>query len=83
VVEILAAVAGASITVAGVSITSLSRQGQESRESLVRLATAVESLTSRLDVLHADIKSKDSEVFTRISALERSVARLEARDDHA
>lgn len=82
-VEILAAVAGASITVAGVSISSLSRQGQESRESLVRLATAVESLTSRLDVLHADIKSKDSEVFNRIGALERSVAQLEVREKRA
>ena len=82
-VEILAAVAGASITVAGISLTSVSKQGQESRESLVRLATAVESLTSRLDVLHADIKSKDSEVFARISSIERSVARLEARDDRA
>jgi outer membrane murein-binding lipoprotein Lpp len=81
VIEILAAVAGASITVAGISLTSVSKQGQESRESLVRLATAVESLTNRLDVLHADIKSKDSEVFARISSLERSVARLEARDD--
>ncbi len=82
-VEILAAVAGASITVAGISLTSVSKQGQESRESLVRLATAVESLTSRLDALHADIKSKDSEVFNRIGALERSVAKLEARDDRA
>lgn len=80
-IEILAAVAGASITVAGISLTSVSKQGQESRESLVRLATAVESLTSRLDVLHADIKSKDSEVFARISALERSVARLEVREE--
>ena len=82
-VEILAAVAGASITVAGISLTSVSKQGQESRESLVRLATAVESLTGRLDVLHADIKSKDSEVFNRIGALERSVAQLEVREKRA
>lgn len=80
-VEILAAVAGASITVAGISITGLTRQNQESRESLVRLATAVESLTSRLDVLHADIKNKDSEVFNRIGALERSMARIEAKEE--
>lgn len=77
-VEVLAAVAGASITVAGIGITSLSRQGQESRESIVRLATAVDNLTGRLDVLHADIKNKDAEVFSRIGLLEQSVARLEA-----
>jgi uncharacterized small protein (DUF1192 family) len=78
-VEILAAVAGASITVAGIGISSLNRQGQESRESIVRLATAVDNLTNRLDVLHADIKNKDAEVFNRIGHLEQSVARLEAR----
>jgi len=78
-VEVLAAVAGASITVAGIGITTLSRQGQESRESIVRLATAVDNLTNRLDVLHADIKNKDAEVFSRISNLEQSVARLEAQ----
>jgi len=83
VIEIFAAVAGASITVAGVSLTSVLKQNQESRESLVRLATAVESLTGRLDVLHADIKNKDSEVFARISRLERSVVKLEAREDRA
>lgn len=80
--EILAALTGASVTVAGIGLTSLSKQSQDSRESLVRLATAVENLTNRLDILHADIKSKDSEVFTRLGSLERSVARLEADKSH-
>lgn len=80
-VEVLAAVAGASITVAGIGITGLNRQNQQGRESLIRLSTAVENLANRLDVMHSDIKSKDVEVFARLSQLERDVARLEGHTD--
>lgn len=78
-VEIWAAVAGASITVAGLGATGLNRQNQQSRESLVRLTSSVDNLANRLDVLHNDIKTKDIEVFQRIGDLERAVARLEVQ----
>jgi hypothetical protein len=74
---------GASITVAGMGITGLSRQNQQSRESIVRLTTSVDNLVRRFDALHVDIKSKDAEVFNRLSELERSVARLEERQNRA
>ena len=80
-VEVWAAVAGASITVAGLRISGFNRQGQQGRDSLVRLATAVDNLTGRLDILHNDIKTKDMEVFARLNELERSVARLEGHTD--
>lgn len=80
-VEVWAAVAGASITVAGVGVTGLNRQSQQGRDSLVRLTAAVDNLSKQLDVLHTDIKSKDVEVFARLSDLERSVARLEGHSD--
>tara|TARA_B100000519_G_scaffold11237_1_gene8640 strand:+ start:856 stop:1107 length:252 start_codon:yes stop_codon:yes gene_type:complete len=80
-VEVWAAVAGASITVAGLGVSGLNRQGQQGRDSLVRLATAVDNLTGRLDILHNDIKTKDMEVFARLNELERSVARIEGHTD--
>tara|TARA_Y100000401_G_C8254469_1_gene189934 strand:+ start:195 stop:446 length:252 start_codon:yes stop_codon:yes gene_type:complete len=80
-VEVWAAVAGASITVAGLGATGFSRQSQQGRETLVRLTSAVDNLANRLDVLHNDIKAKDTEVFARLSELERSVARLEGHSD--
>jgi hypothetical protein len=80
-VEVWAAVAGASITVAGVGVTGLNRQSQQGRDSLVRLTAAVDNLSKQLDVLHTDIKNKDVEVFARLSDLERSVARLEGHSD--
>jgi len=80
-VEIWAAVAGASVTVAGLGVSGLNRQSQQGRDSLVRLTTAVDNLSSRLQVLHDDIKTKDVEVFARLNELERSVARLEGHTD--
>jgi hypothetical protein len=80
-VEVWAAVAGASITVAGLGATGLSRQNRLGQDSLIRLTAAVDNLSGRLDILHNDIKSKDVEVFGRLSELERSVARLEGHTD--
>ncbi len=80
-VEVWAAVAGASIGVASAGLTGLSRQNQQGRDSLVRLTTAVDNLAGRLDVLHADIRTRDQEIFSRLAELERSVARLEGHSD--
>tara|TARA_R100000231_G_scaffold138875_1_gene118359 strand:- start:990 stop:1241 length:252 start_codon:yes stop_codon:yes gene_type:complete len=76
-VEVWAAAAGASITVAGLGVTGLRQQNQQGRDSLVRLTAAVDGLSRQLDVLHTDIKSRDQEVFARLSDLEQAVARLE------
>lgn len=80
-VEVWAAVAGASITVAGLGASGLSRQNRLGQDSLIRLTAAVDNLSDRLDILHNDIKSKDVEVFGRLSELERSVARLEGHSE--
>ena len=81
VVEVWAAVAGASVGVASAGLTGLSRQSQQGRDSLIRLTTAVDNLANRLDVLHADIRTRDQEIFSRLAELERSVARLEGHSD--
>ena len=80
-VEVWAAAAGASITVAGLGLTGLKQQSQQGRDSLVRLTTAVDGLSRQLDVLHTDIKSRDQEVFARLSDLEQAVARLEGHSN--
>lgn len=81
VVELLAAVAGASIGVGGLVIAGANRQSQTGRDSLVRLTSAVDNLATRMDVLHTDLRLRDQEIFARISELERSVARLEGHSD--
>ena len=80
-VEVWAAVAGASISTAALGISGINRQSRLGQDSLIRLTTAVDNLSSRLDILPQDIKSKDVEVFGRLSELERSVARLEGHSE--
>ncbi len=80
-VEVWAAVAGASITTAFMGISGFSRQSRQAQDSLIRLTIAVDNLTDRLDVLHNDIKTRDIEVFARLNELERSVAKLEGHSD--
>jgi hypothetical protein len=80
-VEVWAAVAGASITTAALGVSGISRQTRQGQDSLIRLTTAVDNLSSRLDILHNDIKTKDVEVFARLNELERAVARLEGHTD--
>tara|TARA_Y100000004_G_scaffold63233_1_gene70859 strand:+ start:298 stop:549 length:252 start_codon:yes stop_codon:yes gene_type:complete len=80
-VEVWAAVAGASITVAGLGVSGVSRQNRLGQDSLIRLTAAVDNLSDRLDILHNDIKTKDMEVFARLNELERAVARLEGHSD--
>jgi len=81
VVEIWAAVAGASIGVAASGVRGVNRQGQDGRDSLVRLTSAVDNLANRMDVLHADLRVRDQELFARISDLEQNVARLEGHQN--
>ncbi len=59
-VEIWAAVAGASIGVAASGVRGANRQNQDGRDSLVRLTSAVDNLASRMDVLHADLRVRES-----------------------
>ncbi len=80
-VEVWAAVAGASVTVAGLGVSGLNRQTRQGQDSLIRLTTAVDNLSNRLDVLHGDLKTRDLEVFGRLSELERAVARLEGHSN--
>ena len=80
-VEVWAAAAGASITVAGLGVTGLRQQNQQGRDSLVRLTAAVDNLSRQLDVLHTDIRSVNQEVFASLGDLEQAVARLEGHSN--
>lgn len=81
-IEVWAAICGASITAAALGFSGFTRQSQQGRDSLVRLTTAVDNLTSRLDLVHQDIRQTNQEVFERLRTLESSVARLEGPSKH-
>jgi len=78
-IEIIAAVAGASISVAAMGAAGASRRNEEARDAVVRLTAAVEHIATQLEVLHADMKEDRKETFGRLSTVEQRVSKLEAR----
>ena len=77
-IEIIAAVAGASISVAAMGAAGTSRRNEEARNAVIRLTAAVEHIATQLEVLHADMKEDRKETFGRLSTVEQRVSRLEA-----
>ena len=78
-IEVIAAIAGASISVAAMGAAGFSRKSDEAREAVIRLTAAVEHIATQLEVLHKDIKEDRRETFGRLSTVEQRVSKLEAR----
>jgi hypothetical protein len=78
-IEVIAAVAGASISVAAMGAMGFSRRSDEAREAVIRLTSAVEHIATQLEVLHTDIKDDRKETFARLNSVEQRVTKLEVR----
>ncbi|NDE81453.1 MAG: hypothetical protein EB037_11165 [Actinobacteria bacterium] len=78
-IEVIAAVAGASISVAAMGAMGFSRRSDEARDAVIKLTTAVEHIAAQLEVLHTDMKEDRRETFGRLSTVEQRVSKLEAR----
>ena len=78
-IEILAAAAGASMSIAAMGFFGYSRRNEEASAAIVRLTSAVENIASSLNILHVDIKESNREVFTRLNQVENRVTKLEVR----
>ena len=77
-IEVIAAIAGASISVTAMGAMGFSRSSRESREAVIRLTSAVEHIAVQLEVLHTDIKDERKETFQRLNHVEQRVSKLEA-----
>jgi hypothetical protein len=79
-IEVVAAIAGASISVAAMGAMGFSRRSDEARDAVIRLTSAVEHIATQLEVLHTDIKEDRKETFTRLNVVEQRVTKLEAKN---
>jgi ribosomal protein S11 len=77
-IEVVAAVAGASISVAAMGAMGFTRKSDEARDAVIRLTSAVEHIATQLEVLHTDIKDDRKETFRRLNYVEQRVTKLEA-----
>jgi hypothetical protein len=78
-IEVFAAVAGASISVAAMGAMGFSRKSDEARDAVIRLTSAVEHIATQLEVLHTDIKEDRKEFFSRLNTVEQRVSKLEVQ----
>jgi len=78
-IEVIGAIAGASISVAAMGAMGFSRKSDEARDAVIRLTSAVEHIATQLEVLHTDIKEDRKETFQRLNIVEQRVTKLEAR----
>jgi outer membrane murein-binding lipoprotein Lpp len=79
VIEIYAAVLGASIGIAGMSVSGFSRRNTESREAVIRLTSAVESIAGKLEELHQDMKADRKEIYTKLNEHGNRITLLESK----
>jgi hypothetical protein len=78
-IELIAAIAGASISVAAMGAMGFSKRNDEARDAVIRLTAAVEHIATQLEVMHTDIRADRKETFSRLNGVEQRVATLEAR----
>ena len=78
-IEIYAAVLGASIGIAGMSVSGFSRRNTESREAVIRLTSAVESIAGKLEELHQDMKADRKEIYTKLNEHGNRITLLESK----
>ena len=78
-IEIYAAVLGASIGIAGMSISGFTKRTSESREAVIRLTMAVESIAGKLEELHQDMKADRKEIYTKLNEHGNRITLLESK----
>ena len=78
-IEVFAAIAGASISVAAMGLFGFSRRNEEAAAAVIRLTSAVEHIGASLETLHIDIKQSNREMFTRLIHVENRVSKLEVK----
>ncbi len=78
-IEVFAAILGASVGVVGISATGFSKRSAESREAVIRLTAGVESIASKLDELHMDMKEDRRQMYSRLNDHDIRIAQLEGR----
>ena len=79
-IEIYAAILGASIGIAGMSISGFTKRTSESREAVIRLTMAVESIAGKLEELHQDMREDRKTIYSKLDEHGNRITLLESKD---
>ena len=78
-IEVIAAIAGASISATALFAAGFTRRNDEAHTAIIRLSSAVEHISAQLEILHTDIKDERKETFSRLGNCEQRISKLEGR----
>ena len=82
-IEIIAAVAGALVGVTGtgavMSWANSSSRNTQSREAVIRLTAAVESIARKLEELHQDMKEDRKTIYSKLDEHGNRITLLESK----
>jgi len=82
-IEIYAAILGACIGVGGtgavMSLSGFTKRTGESREAVIRLTAAVESIAGKLEELHQDMKEDRRTIYSRLNEHGNRITVLESK----
>jgi hypothetical protein len=78
-IEVLAAVTGASISVAAMGAFGIGKRNDEARTAVIRLTTSVEHIATQLEQIHTDMREANRETFGRLNSVEQRVSKLEVQ----
>jgi predicted nucleic acid-binding Zn-ribbon protein len=78
-IEVVAAIAGASISVAAMGAMGFGKRNDEARDAVIRLTSAVEHIATQLEAMHLDIKETQRETYARLNSVEQRVSKLEVQ----
>ena len=82
-IELIAASLGALLGVGGtgaiMTLSGAARRNTESREAVIRLTAAVESIAGKLEELHQDMKKDRDRIYTRLNEHGERITALESK----
>ena len=70
---------GATIGVLGVTGVNISKRSNDSREAVIRLTMAVESIAGKLEELHQDMKEEGRDIQTKLTDIQSNLKNHEHR----
>ena len=82
-IELIAAALGALLGVGGtgaiMTLSGAAKRNTESREAVIRLTSAVESIAGKLEELHQDMKEDRKTIYTKLDEHGNRITLLEGR----
>ena len=77
--ELIAAIVGTMVGVAGMGIGSVIKRENDGREAIVKLSMGVEQIGTELQAMREDMKEDRHEIYGRLGSIEQRISKLEAR----